>query len=183
MVGENFFHLCSIPLLRLSYRKIVLIAYLGHAMRNVTKHMRTARPRSAYASMQSDQVLHCQLTESLDTTECMNGEQRPRRYFAPLQDGLNLHILCMFHLTQSSLLSELLYIYINVCVVTATCLADDCLDCSSQTQCRRCAYFLAEGSRECLVKCTGEAKFVYSGEIQGSICVGKFLSTYLVFPF
>ena len=108
---------------------------------------------------------------------------KPRRYFAHLQVGLNLLILCVFHLTQSSLLSELLYIFINVCVVTATCLADDCLDCSSPTRCRRCAYFLAEGSRECLVKCTGEAKFVYSGEIQGSICVGKFLSTYLVFPF
>ena len=32
------------------------------------------RPRSACASMQSDQGLHCLLTESLDTTECMNGE-------------------------------------------------------------------------------------------------------------
>ena len=25
----------------------------------------------------SDQGLHCPFTESLDTTECMNGEQRP----------------------------------------------------------------------------------------------------------
>ena len=39
------------------------------------------RPRSAWASMQSDQGLHCLLTESLDTTECMKGEQKPRWYF------------------------------------------------------------------------------------------------------
>ena len=37
------------------------------------------RPRSACASAQSDQDLPCPLTESLeDTTECTNGEQRPR---------------------------------------------------------------------------------------------------------
>ena len=29
------------------------------------------------ASAQSDQGLHCPLTESLDTIECINGEQRP----------------------------------------------------------------------------------------------------------
>ena len=34
------------------------------------------RPRSDCASAQSDQGLHCPLTESLDTTECMNREQR-----------------------------------------------------------------------------------------------------------
>lgn len=55
----------------------------------------------------------------------------------------------------------------------ASCIANDCLDCSSESQCTRCAYFLEEGSRECLVKCTGEAKFVYSGEVQGSICVAE----------
>ena len=59
-------------------------------------------------------------------------------------------------------------------IITATCAAEDCLDCSTSTQCRRCAYFLAKGSRECLSTCTGEAKFVYSGDVQGSICVGKF---------
>ena len=32
----------------------------------------------------------------MDTTEYMNGEQRPRRYFAHAQDDLNLHILFMF---------------------------------------------------------------------------------------
>ena len=45
---------------------------------------------------QSDQGLHCPLTESLDTTECLNGEQRPGQYFAHAQADLNLHILCMF---------------------------------------------------------------------------------------
>ena len=34
-------------------------------------------PRSAGTPAQSDQGLHCLLTESLDTTECMNGEQSP----------------------------------------------------------------------------------------------------------
>ena len=35
------------------------------------------RPRSACTSMQSGQGLHCLLTETLDTTEYMNGEQKP----------------------------------------------------------------------------------------------------------
>ena len=35
------------------------------------------RPRSACASAQTDQGLRCPLTESLDTTECINGEQIP----------------------------------------------------------------------------------------------------------
>ena len=43
-------------------------------------------------SAQSDQGLHCPLTESLDTTECMIGEQRPESYFVHVQDDLNLHI-------------------------------------------------------------------------------------------
>ena len=33
------------------------------------------RSRSACASAQSDQGLQCPLTDSLDTTECMTGEQ------------------------------------------------------------------------------------------------------------
>ena len=36
------------------------------------------------------------LTESLDTTECMNGGQRPGWFFAHAQDDLNLPILHMF---------------------------------------------------------------------------------------
>ena len=35
------------------------------------------RLRSASMSTQSDQGLHCRLTESLDATECTIGEQRP----------------------------------------------------------------------------------------------------------
>ena len=45
---------------------------------------------------QSDQDLNCQLTESLDTIECINGEQRPSSYFVHVQDDLNLHILHIF---------------------------------------------------------------------------------------
>ena len=51
------------------------------------------RPRSACASAQSDQGLHCPLTEPLDTTECMTGEQRPGCYFAHAQDDVNMRIL------------------------------------------------------------------------------------------
>ena len=43
-----------------------------------------------------DQGILCPLTESLDTTECMNEEQRPGWYFEHAQDDMNLHILCMF---------------------------------------------------------------------------------------
>ena len=50
------------------------------------------RPRSAFASAQSDLNLHCQLTESLDTTEYMNGEQRPGWYFAHAQGDLKVHV-------------------------------------------------------------------------------------------
>ena len=41
----------------------------------------------------SYQGLHYPQTESLDTTECMSGEQRPGYYFAHAQDDLNLHVL------------------------------------------------------------------------------------------
>ena len=48
------------------------------------------------ASAQSDQGLHCPLTELLDTTECMDREQRPGWYFAHAQDAVSLRILHMF---------------------------------------------------------------------------------------
>ena len=48
------------------------------------------------ASAQFDQDLNYLLTESLDTTECMNGEQRLRWYFAHVQNDMNLHILHRF---------------------------------------------------------------------------------------
>ena len=72
---------------------------LGHAMRKCafgSCMWGQWRPRSDCADAQSDQGLHCPLTESLDTTECMNGEQRHGWYFAHAQDDLKLRILCMF---------------------------------------------------------------------------------------
>ena len=48
------------------------------------------RPRSAWVSGQSNQGLHCPLKESLDTEKCKNEE--PGRYFAHVQDGLNLRM-------------------------------------------------------------------------------------------
>ena len=47
--------------------------------------------RSDCAVAQSDQDLHCPLTESLDTAEYMNGEQSPGCNFAHAQDDLNAH--------------------------------------------------------------------------------------------
>ena len=51
------------------------------------------RPRSACASAQSDQGLHCPQSVSLDTTDCINEEQRPRWLFAQAHDELSLRIL------------------------------------------------------------------------------------------
>ena len=58
--------------------------------------MRTAKGQISLQSTQSDQDFPCQPTESLDMTECMNGQQRPRWYFVHVQDGLKLRILHMF---------------------------------------------------------------------------------------
>ena len=55
----------------------------------------------ACASAQSDQGLHCPLTDYLDTTECTNEEQRPGCYFTHAQDDLNLRILRMLEGTFS----------------------------------------------------------------------------------
>ena len=52
------------------------------------------RCRSACASMQSDQGLHCPQKEPLDTSECINGEQKARWYFAQACSK------AQFHLTQ-----------------------------------------------------------------------------------
>ena len=51
--------------------------------------------------MQADQGLHCLLTDSYDTTECVNEEQRPGYNFAHAQNDLNLRILHMFKGTVS----------------------------------------------------------------------------------
>ena len=53
-------------------------------------------PKSPCASAQSEQDLHCPLTESWDTTECMNVEQKPGLYVAYAQEDLNPGILRMF---------------------------------------------------------------------------------------
>ena len=50
------------------------------------------RPRPAWASAQSVQDLHWSLTESLDTTECMNWAQRPGWCFTHAQADLNLRM-------------------------------------------------------------------------------------------
>ena len=101
---------------------------MGHAMQceNLSYGIcGERRPRSACASAQSDQGLHCPLTESLDTTECINGEQRLGRYFVHAQDDLNLHIFCacskaLFRLTRSILLdinhcTPLINLYVILC--------------------------------------------------------------------
>ena len=50
------------------------------------------RPRSACASAQADQGLRCPEIDSVDTIECVNGEQI-RCNFAHAQDNVNPHIL------------------------------------------------------------------------------------------
>ena len=60
---------------------------MGRTMqKNIFGHMRTLTAQISRISAQSDQDLHCPLTESLDTTECMNREQRPGWYCAHVQD-------------------------------------------------------------------------------------------------
>ena len=48
------------------------------------------------ANEQADLGLHSLLTESVDVTECMNGEQRPRWCFTHVRNDRNLCILCMY---------------------------------------------------------------------------------------
>ena len=70
--------------------KTTIHIYRACAMRkSVFGHKRQQMPRSVCTSAQSDQGLHCPLTESLDTTECINGD------LGHVQDDVNLHILCM----------------------------------------------------------------------------------------
>ena len=54
------------------------------------------KPWSDCTSVQSDQGLHYPLTKSLNTTECMNGEQKPGWCSAHWLADLNLCNLCMF---------------------------------------------------------------------------------------
>ena len=65
------------------------VMFLGRAMRKVSPGIcAQRRPRSPCTSAQSDQGLHCPLTESLDTTESVNGENRPAFYCFALQANL-----------------------------------------------------------------------------------------------
>ena len=50
------------------------------------------KPRSDCAATQSAQGIHCPLTESLDTIEFINGEQRPGCDLSHVQDGVNPHM-------------------------------------------------------------------------------------------
>ena len=69
------------------------------------------RPRSACVSTQSHQDLPCPLTESLDTTGCMNGEQRPGYYLVHAQNDLNLRMFEGFSLDAThGCLTDLLHL-------------------------------------------------------------------------
>ena len=68
----------------------------------VFEHMRTSKAQfRLLRSTQPDLGLHCPLTEPMDTTERMNGKQRPDESFAHAQDDLNLHIVRMLEGTFS----------------------------------------------------------------------------------
>ena len=64
-------------------------------------------PRSDSADAQSDQGLHCPLQESLDTTEYINGEQRPGRDFAHAQDDENQYRRHIFRLGAAQLILKM----------------------------------------------------------------------------
>ena len=71
--------------------------------------MGPAMQKCVFWHMQFDQGLLCLLTESLDTTECMNGIQRTGWYFAHVQDDLNLCIWRMFKGTFSLDTAHIMY--------------------------------------------------------------------------
>ena len=80
------------------------------------------RPGSACTYMQSNQGLHILLTESLDTTECMNGKLSPRWYFVHAQDDLTLHVLCMFEGTFCSPIINVLKCHSSVTAKAQMCM-------------------------------------------------------------
>ena len=66
---------------------ILLSIFIVHYALDNHVHMSSGicgqwRPRQPCTSAQSDQGPHCPLKESLDTTDCMNGEQMTGWYFA-----------------------------------------------------------------------------------------------------
>ena len=72
----------------------------GNSLRSSKRHSLSYYTRAAPCENGHprclNQGLHYPLTESLDTTECINGEQRPGWYFAHVQDDLNVGILRIF---------------------------------------------------------------------------------------
>ena len=63
--------------------------------KNVFWHVRTGKPRSACTSLQSDQDLHCPQPESMDTTECIKGEQIPDETMY-MQRMMWIHTFCAY---------------------------------------------------------------------------------------
>ncbi|KAL3875986.1 hypothetical protein ACJMK2_033879 [Sinanodonta woodiana] len=49
----------------------------------------------------------------------------------------------------------------------------DCLECLDTDTCTRCAYFIEESTHKCLTTCTGEAKVVHNGSIEGTVCTAS----------
>ena len=77
----------NIPLIILMPVMRSLIIILAVPCENVSSGIcGQRRPGSACASAQSDQGLCCPLTESLDTVECINGEQMPGWDFVHARD-------------------------------------------------------------------------------------------------
>ena len=65
------------------------------------RYRRLKDMQTANTSAQSDQGPHCSLTESLDITECMNGDQMPGWGLGQAQDNVHPHILRMLEGTLS----------------------------------------------------------------------------------
>ena len=65
----------------------------SHHEKCVFGYVRIARPRSACTSVQSDQGLCYSLTESLNTTECINGEQIPRDFVHAQDESESVHFV------------------------------------------------------------------------------------------
>ena len=93
-LSENFQFLVVKFSVYLNRRVFVMVSWSHQAKACLQAY---AKNESTYHThIRADQKLHCPLTESLATTECMNGEQMSGWYFAHVQDYLNLCILRMF---------------------------------------------------------------------------------------
>ena len=103
--------------------KANFLCKMGRDMREVSLDIcGQPRPRLACVSVQSDQELHCPLTELLDTTKCMNVEQMPRWYFTHAQNDLNLRKWRMFKCTYSLDAAHMMSLYwkffsLRICVM------------------------------------------------------------------